>query len=116
MVATSFLLGALAIMALTLKLPLAALLATMALVGIGTSGTQMLIYGLVAIYFPMRVRGAVVWCAGFGRLGCVGGRLIAAGLSIATIFLVLAGLALVDVLLTVPASKAATTQGLAVAN
>jgi len=46
----------------------------------------------------MRVRGAVVWCAGFGRLGgvcgpLIGGLLIAAGLSIATIFLVLAGLA-----------------------
>ena len=67
----------------------------------------------------MRVRGAVVWCAGFGRLGgvcgpLIGGLLIAAGLSIATIFLVL--LALVGVLLTVPASKAAATQGLAVAN
>ena len=111
MVATSFLLGALAIMALTLKLPLAALLATIALVGIGTSDTQMLIYGFVANYFP-----GVVWFAGFGRLGGVGGHLIAAGLSIATIFLVLAGLALVGVLLTVPASKAAATQGLAVAN
>jgi AAHS family benzoate transporter-like MFS transporter len=110
-VAASFLLGALAIMALTLKLPLAALLATIALVGIGTSGTQMLIYGSVANYFP-----GVAWCAGFGRLGGVGGRLIAAGLSIATIFFVLAGLALVGVLLTVPASKAAATQGLAVAN
>ena len=103
-------------MALTLKLPLAALLATIALVGIGTSGTQMLIYGFVANYFP-----GVVWFAGFGRLGgvggpLIGGLLIAAGLSIATIFFVLAGLALVDVLLTVPASKAATTQGLAVAN
>ena len=83
-------------MALTLKLPLAALLATIALVGIGTSGTQMLIYNLVANHFPMRVRGAVVWCAGFGRLGgvggpLIGGRLIAAGLLIATIFFVLAG-------------------------
>jgi len=121
MFAASFLLGAHAIMALTLKLPFAALLAIVALVGIGTSGTQMLIYGLVANYFPMRVRGAVVWCAGFGRLGgvggpLIGGLLIAAGLSIATIFLVLAGLALVGVLLTVPASKAAATQGLAVAN
>ena len=121
MVAASFPLGALAIMALTLKLPLAALLATIALVGIGTSDTQMLIYGFVANYFPMRVRGAVVWSAGFGRLGgvggpLIGGLLITAGLSIATIFLVLAGLAFVDVFLTVPASKAATTQDLAVAN
>ena len=104
MVAASFLLGALAIMALTLKLPLAALLATLALVGIGTSGTQMLIYGFVAKYLS-----GVAWCAGFGRLGGVDGRLIAAGLSIATIFFVLAGLALVGVVLTlvVPASKAA---------
>ena len=75
MVAASFLLGALAIMALTLKLPLAALLAIVALVGIGTSGTQTLIYGFAANYFPTRVRGAgVAWCAGFGRLGGVGGH------------------------------------------
>lgn len=58
-------------MALLLKLPLAALLATVALVSIGTSGTQMLIYGFVANYFP-----SVAWCAGFGRLGGVGGSLI----------------------------------------
>ena len=65
--------GALAIiMALKLKLPIAALLAIVALVGIGTSGTQMLIYGLVANYFPMRVRGAVVWFAGFGSEASAG--------------------------------------------
>ena len=120
-VAASFLLGALAIMALTLKLPLAALLAIVALVGIGTSGTQTLIYGFVANFFPTRVRGAgVAWCAGFGRLGgvggpLIGGLLIASGLSIDTIFFVLAGLALVGVVLTllVPASKTVVTQGLA---
>lgn len=105
-VAASFLLGAAAITALTLKLPLAALLAIVALVGVGTSGTQTLIYGFVANYFPTRVRGAgVAWCAGFGRLGgvggpLVGGLLIAAGLSIDTIFFVLAGLALLGVALT----------------
>jgi AAHS family benzoate transporter-like MFS transporter len=120
-VAASFLLGALAIMALTLKLPLAALLAMVALVGIGTSGTQTLIYGFVANFFPTRVRGAgVAWCAGFGRLGgvggpLIGGLLIASGLSIDTIFFVLAGLALLGVVLTllVPASKKVVTQGLA---
>ena len=114
-VAASFLLGALAIAALTLKLPLAALLAIVALVGVGTSGTQTLIYGFVANYFPTRVRGAgVAWCAGFGRLGGVGGPLIgglriAAGLSIETILFILAGLALVGVALTliVPATSAA---------
>jgi MFS transporter, AAHS family, benzoate transport protein len=120
-VAASFLLGALAIMALTLKLPLAALLAIVALVGIGTSGTQTLIYGFVANFFPTRVRGAgVAWCAGFGRLGgvggpLIGGLLIASGLSINTIFFVLAGLALLGVVLTllVPASKTVVSQGLA---
>lgn len=114
-VAASFLLGAVSIAALTLKLPLAALLAIVALVGVGTSGTQTLIYGFVASYFPTRVRGAgVAWCAGFGRLGgvggpLVGGLLIAAGLSIEAILFVLAGLALVGVVLTqlVPAPAAA---------
>lgn len=114
-VAASFLLGAAAIAALTLKLPLAALLAIVALVGVGTSGTQTLIYGFAANYFPTRVRGAgVAWCAGFGRLGgvggpLVGGLLIAAGLSIEAILLILAGLALVGVALTllVPAGRRA---------
>jgi hypothetical protein len=48
----------------------------------------------------------------------IGGLLTAAGLSIATIFVVLAGLALIGVLLAlvVPASNAAATQGLAAAN
>ena len=117
-VAASFLLGALSIVALTLKLPLAALLAIVALVGIGTSGTQTLIYGFVANYFPTRVRGAgVAWCAGFGRLGgvggpVIGGLLIAAGLSIDTIFFVLAGLAFVGVLLTliVPSGRTAVAR------
>jgi MFS transporter, AAHS family, benzoate transport protein len=120
-VAASFLLGALAIMALTLKVPLAALLAIVALVGVGTSGTQTLIYGFVANFFPTRVRGAgVAWCAGFGRLGgvggpLIGGLLIAAGLSIDTIFFVLAGLALLGVVLTlvVPASRTVVTKSLA---
>ena len=115
-VAASFLLGAAAIAALTLKLPLAALLAIVALVGVGTSGTQTLIYGFAANYFPTRVRGAgVAWCAGFGRLGgvggpLIGGLLIAAGLSIEAILFILAGLALVGVVLTliVPATSAAS--------
>ena len=118
-VAASFAVGAAAILALTLNLPLAALLAIVALVGVGTSGTQTLIYGFVANYFPTRVRGAsVAWCAGFGRLGgvggpLVGGLLIAAGLSIETIFIVLAGLALFGVLLTLLVPAARTAPGAA---
>lgn len=105
-VAMSFLTGAAAILLLTLDLPIAVLLCIVALAGVGTSGTQTLIYGFVANYFPTRVRGAgVAWCAGFGRLGgvggpLIGGLLIAAGLSIQSILMILAGLALVGVLLT----------------
>jgi MFS transporter, AAHS family, benzoate transport protein len=105
-VAACFLIGALAIAALTLSLPLGILLAVVAVVGLGTSGTQTLIYGFVANYYRTNVRGAgVAWCAGFGRLGGVGGPLlggflIAAGFELASIFYVLAGLGLLGLILT----------------
>ena len=96
-VASCFLIGAGSIALLTLSLPLALLLIFVAIVGLGTSGTQTLIYGFVANYYPTRMRGAgVAWCAGFGRLGGVagpllGGFLLAAGLAVNSIFYVLAG-------------------------
>jgi AAHS family benzoate transporter-like MFS transporter len=87
-VACCFLIGALGIGLLTLSLPVGVLLAFVAVVGLGTSGTQTLIYGFVANYFRTNVRGAAVaWCAGFGRLGGVGGPLLGG-------LLVAAGLAL----------------------
>jgi len=76
-------------------------------VGLGTSGTQTLIYGFVANYYPTRVRAAgVAWCAGFGRLGGIGGpvlgsAMIGAGLQLNAIFDVLAGIAVVGAVLTV---------------
>jgi AAHS family benzoate transporter-like MFS transporter len=82
------------------------LLLFVAIVGLGTSGTQTLIYGFVANYFSTKVRGAAVaWCAGFGRLGGVGGPLlggllVAAGLALNSIFFILAGIALFGTLLT----------------
>ena len=77
------------------------LLVFVALVGLGTSGTQTLIYGFVANYYPTNVRGAgVAWCAGFGRLGGIGGPLIGgfmigAAMGVTQILLILAGVALV---------------------
>jgi AAHS family benzoate transporter-like MFS transporter len=106
-VATCFLIGAASIATLTLSLPLAVLLAAVAIVGLGTSGTQILLFGLVANYYRTNVRGAgVAWCAGFGRLGGVGGPLlggflIAAGLALNSIFYILAGFAVVGFVLTV---------------
>jgi MFS transporter, AAHS family, benzoate transport protein len=105
-VAGSFLIGAVSIGLLTLSLPLGVLLLFVAVVGLGTSGTQTLIYGFVANYFRTNVRGAAVaWCAGFGRLGGVGGPLlggllVAAGLALNSIFYVLAAVALVGTVLT----------------
>ena len=105
-VASCFLIGALSIAVLTFSLPLGVLLAFVAVVGLGTSGTQTLIYGFVANYYRTNVRGAgVSWCAGFGRLGGVagpllGGFMVGAGLALSSIFYVLAGLALLGMVLT----------------
>jgi MFS transporter, AAHS family, benzoate transport protein len=112
-VASCFLIGAVSIALLTLSLPLGVLLLFVAVVGLGTSGTQTLIYGFVANYFRTNVRGAAVaWCAGFGRLGGVGGPLlggflVAAGLALNSIFYVLAAVALLGAILTllVPARR-----------
>ena len=60
----------------------------------------------MANYFRTNVRGAAVaWCAGFGRLGGVGGPLlggllVAAGLALDSIFYILAGVALLGMVLT----------------
>ena len=101
-----FLIGAVAIALLTFSLPLAILLLIVAFAGLGTSGTQTLIYGFVANYYRTNVRGAAVaWCAGFGRLGGVGGPLlggflIGAGLALDSIFYVLAVLCVLGLVLT----------------
>ena len=105
-VAACFLIGAASIALLTLSLPLGVLLAVVAIVGLGTSGTQTLIYGFVANYYRTNVRGAgVAWCAGFGRLGGVGGPLlggflIGGGFALNSIFYILAGLGVLGLLLT----------------
>lgn len=114
-VAASFATGAAALVVLTLHFELAALLAVVAVVGLGTSGTQTLIYGFVANYYRTNVRAAgVAWCAGFGRIGGIGGPmlgsfLIGAGLELDHIFYILAGLGLLGVALTllVPLSRSA---------
>jgi AAHS family benzoate transporter-like MFS transporter len=112
-VVVSFLLGAASIVLLTVSFPVGLLLAFIAVVGLGTSGTQILIYGFVATYYRTSVRGAgVAWCAGFGRLGgiggpLIGGLLIASGLALNSIFYALTVLAVVGALLTVVVPKAA---------
>lgn len=110
----AFVVGALALAMLTLALPLGVLLMVVAVVGLGTSGTQVLIFGFVANFYRTNVRGAgVAWCAGFGRIGGIGGPLLggfllASGLALERIFYVLASLAVLGFFLTllVPMSRA----------
>jgi AAHS family benzoate transporter-like MFS transporter len=105
-VASCFLIGAVSISIVTFSLPVGVLLFFIAIVGLGTSGTQTLLFGFVANYFSTKVRGAAVaWCAGFGRLGGVGGPLlggllIAAGFALNSIFYILAAIALLGMILT----------------
>lgn len=114
-VVATFAIGATALVLLTMGFPLAGLLCIVAVVGLGTSGTQTLIYGFVANFYRTNVRAAgVAWCAGFGRLGGIGGPmlgslLISLGLELNTIFYVLAGLGVFGMLLTllVPMSRSA---------
>jgi AAHS family benzoate transporter-like MFS transporter len=105
-VAGTFVLAALSLALLPLQLPFALLLLAVAVAGVGTIGTQVLIYGLVSNYYPTRARAAgVAWCAGFGRLGgivgpIVGGVLVGAGLGGTTAFYLFAGISVLGALVT----------------
>lgn len=113
-VAATFLIAALCLLALPMNLPLGVLYAAVAIAGFGTIGTQVLVYGLTANYFGTEARAAgVAWCAGFGRIGgilgpVIGGLIIGAGLSSGSALYIFAGLALVGSVLTalVPRSPA----------
>jgi AAHS family benzoate transporter-like MFS transporter len=82
------------------------MLVAVAVAGVGTIGTQVLIYGLVSNYYPTRARAAgVAWCAGFGRLGgivgpIVGGVLVGAGVGGTTALYLFAGISLAGALVT----------------
>lgn len=105
-VATTFVLAAVTLSLLSLALPTPVLIAAVALAGVGTIGTQVLIYGLVSNYYPTAARGAgVAWCAGFGRLGgiagpVIGGLLVGAGLGGTTAFYVFAAVSLAGATVT----------------
>lgn len=111
-ITTTFLLASLMLLLLPLSLPLAVLLVAVALAGVGTIGTQVLIYGLVAHHYPTTARAAgVAWCAGFGRLGgilgpVIGGFIVGRGLDGQAAFLVFAGVSVAGALFTasVPAA------------
>lgn len=105
-VAGTFVLAAITLGLMTVEFPFAVLLALISIAGVGTLGTQVLIYGFVSIYYTTNARSAgVAWCAGFGRLGgvagpAVGGAIGAAGLGGGAAFFVFAGVALFGAALT----------------
>ncbi|WP_030618139.1 MFS transporter [Streptomyces fulvoviolaceus] len=113
-IATTFVLAAAALSLLTLGVPLGVLLALVAVAGVGTIGTQVLIYGFVSHYYDTVARAAgVAWCAGFGRLGgiggpLVGGALISAGFSPRHAFYIFAGVAVLGALVTCFVPRRAT--------
>lgn len=112
-VATTFCLAAVALILLTLGLPTPVLLAAVAVAGVGTIGTQVLIYGMVSNYYPTSARAAgVAWCAGFGRLGgilgpVIGGALIGAAVGGGAAFRIFALVAIIGAVVTslVPRSR-----------
>lgn len=105
-IAATFGLAAVSLALLTLNLPLGVLLVAVAVAGVGTLGTQVLIYGFVSHYYDTVARAAgVAWCAGFGRLGgiggpVVGGALVSAGVPPLYAFYVFAGVAVAGMLVT----------------
>lgn len=105
-VSTTFVIAAVALVLLTLNFPLPVLLVAVAFAGVGSLGTQVLVYGFVSNFYPTPARGAgVAWCAGFGRLGgivgpLVGGFLISAQAPNNVAFLIFAGVALVGGVVT----------------
>lgn len=105
-VATTFVIAAVSLILLTLDFPLPVLLIAVAFAGVGSLGTQVLVYGFVSNYYPTPARAAgVAWCAGFGRLGgilgpLVGGFLISARAPSNVAFVVFAAVALAGGLVT----------------
>jgi AAHS family benzoate transporter-like MFS transporter len=73
----SFLLGAVTIFLLSFQLPSLVLYALVALAGVGVHGTQILINGYVATYYPAASRAtALGWSLGIGRLGAILGPIL----------------------------------------
>lgn len=105
-VATTFVLAAITLVLMTFQFPAPVLFAYIAVAGVGTLGTQVLIYGFSSNYYTTNARAAgVSWVAAFGRIGgvlgpLVGGWLVAAGIQGGTAFYIFGGVALFGALVT----------------
>ncbi|HEY3572438.1 MAG TPA: aromatic acid/H+ symport family MFS transporter [Arthrobacter sp.] len=76
-VTASFVLAFVAILMLTLQLPLAVLLVIVAFAGLGSVGTQILVGGYCATHYPQSLSAtALSWSLGVGRVGAICGPII----------------------------------------
>lgn len=76
-VVTCFLIACVSIFLLSLGLPLGLLYVCVAFAGLGSVGTQILVGGYCATYFPVRLNAtALAWSLGVGRVGAICGPLI----------------------------------------
>ncbi|MFE7632347.1 MFS transporter, partial [Kocuria sp. NPDC057446] len=106
MIATTFAPAAIALVLMTFSFPLPLLFLFIAVAGVGTIGTQVLVYGFQSNYYTTDARAAgVAFCASTGRFGgifgpIIGGWLAAAGLGGPQAFHVFAGVALLGALVT----------------
>lgn len=104
---TTFLIASVCMFAMPYLTSPALMYSAIALTDLGITGTQVLVYGLTANYFPTRARQAgMSWAAGFGRLGgitgpALGGLIIAIGLGASDAFLVFAVAAVIGAIATV---------------
>ncbi len=106
-IAATFVLATISLTLMTFSFPLPLLFAFIALAGVGTLGTQVLVYGFQSNYFTTNARAAgVAWCASVGRLGgvlgpIIGGWLAAAGIGGSTAFYIYGAVALIGAVVTV---------------
>ncbi|MGN7199604.1 MFS transporter [Arthrobacter sp. SAFR-044] len=106
-IAATFALATISLGLMTFSFPLPLLFTFIATAGVGTLGTQVLVYGFQSNYFTTNARAAgVAWCASVGRLGgvlgpIIGGWLAAAGIGGATAFYIYGAVALLGGAVTV---------------
>lgn len=102
----AFLVGVVSIGLLAVELPTAVLYLLIGIAGAASVGTQMVVFGYVAVHFPADHRPAALGIAtGFGRLGSVagpivGGVLVGSGVSFGWNFAAFAAVALVGAVAT----------------
>ena len=109
---TGFAVGAAAVIALAVHMPAPVLYVFLFLAGAGTGGTQPIVFGFVASYFPADIRASVIgFVAGVGRIGGVCGPILGgliAGRASIVMFSVLSGIGIFAALLccfALPATK-----------